>query len=208
MTWQINKVWVLLLTILGCLLPLLMLFIDIALDKLGANPIQALHIRLGDWALRFLWLTLAITPLQTISQWRGMTYYRQLFGLYSFFYATLHLLVYVIVDQAMRWRLIVIDIVESRYIWFGVLAYCILFALAITSPKFAKKKLGKQWKPLHRLIYMAGGAAIIHYFWQLKGNLAEPLFYLLILCLLLLFRVLVWLKNRQLTKLMIPKRRV
>lgn len=207
MTWQLNKVWVLLLTILGCLLPLLMLFIDIALDKLGANPIQALHIRLGDWALRFLWLTLAITPLQTMSQWRGMAYYRQLFGLYSFFYATLHLLVYVIVDQAMRWQLIVIDIIESPYIWFGVLAYCILFALAITSPKLAKKKLGKQWKPLHRLIYIAGGAAIIHYFWQLKGNLAEPLFYLVILCLLLLFRVLVWLKNRQLTKLMIPKRR-
>lgn len=188
-------------------MPLLWLVVDIAANNLGGNPIQALHIRLGDWALRFLWITLAITPLQTVTKWRGMTDYRQLLGLCAFFYATLHLLVYLVVDQGMMWRAIAVDILESPYIWFGVLAYLIIFALAITSPKFAKKQMGKNWKKLHRLIYFASVAAIIHYFWQLKGNLAEPVMYLVLLALLLGFRVLVWLKNAKFTKMMIPKGR-
>ena len=178
------------------LIPLAWLVVDVAGNQLGANPIQALHIRLGDWALRFLWLTLAITPLQTITKWRGLSEYRQLLGLFSFFYASLHLLVYLVVDQGLMWRMIGIDIIESPYIWFGVLAYLIVLALALTSSKLAKKKLGKNWKKLHRYIYIAAGAAIIHYFWQLKGNLAEPLLYLLLIFMLLGFRVLVWFKNR------------
>lgn len=178
------------------LIPLLWLAVDIADNQLGGNPIQAVHIRLGDWALRFLWLTLAITPLQTITQWRGLSDYRQLLGLYAFFYASLHLLVYLTVDQGLIWRMIAIDILESPYIWFGMLAYLIVLALAITSSKSAKKKLGKNWKKLHRYIYIAAGAAIIHYFWQLKGNLAEPLLYLLLIFLLLGFRILVWFKKR------------
>ncbi|MFI3187343.1 MAG: protein-methionine-sulfoxide reductase heme-binding subunit MsrQ [Methylococcaceae bacterium] len=182
------------------------MLIDIALDNLGANPIQALHIRLGDWSLRFLWLTLAITPLQTITNWRGMTDYRQMLGLYAFFYATLHLLVYLVVDHYLQWRIIGIDIIESSYIWFGVVAYSIVFLLALTSPKWAKKRMGKTWKKLHRYIYIAAIAAIIHYYWQLKGNLAEPFFYLILIALLLSFRIAVWLKNRQFNKMMIPTR--
>lgn len=191
-------------SIVVCLLPLLWLCVDIAFDNLGSNPVQALHIRLGDWSLRFLCLTLAITPIQTITKWRGMADYRQLFGLYAFFYASLHLLAYLLADHALMWRIIGIDIIESPYIWFGVLAYGIVFLLALTSPKWAKKRMGKTWKKLHRLIYIAAVAAIIHYFWQLKGNLAEPLFYSIIVFLLLGFRILVWVKNRQLTKMMIP----
>ena len=190
--------------IVVCLIPLLWLLVDIAFDNLGANPIQALHIRLGDWSLRFLCLTLAITPIQIISKWRGMADYRQLFGLYAFFYASLHLLAYLLVDHALMWRMIGTDIFESPYIWFGVLAYIIVFLLALTSPKWAKKRMGKTWKKLHRFIYLAIVAAVIHYFWQLKGNLAEPLFYSIIVFLLLSFRVLVWVKNQQLNKMMIP----
>jgi sulfoxide reductase heme-binding subunit YedZ len=195
------------LTIAGCLMPLLWLIIDIAFDNLGANPIQSLHIRLGDWSLRFLCLTLAITPIQTITKWRGMTDYRQLFGLYAFFYASLHLIAYLLVDQMLMWRIIGIDIIESSYIWFGILAYIIIFSLAATSPTWAKKRMGKTWKKLHRFIYIAAGAAIIHYFWQLKGNLAEPLFYLTVIVLLLGFRVLAWFKTRLLARMMIPKGR-
>jgi methionine sulfoxide reductase heme-binding subunit len=187
-----------------CLLPLVWLLVDIAFDNLGSNPIQALHIRLGDWSLRFLCVTLAITPLQTATKWRGMAEYRQLFGLYAFFYASLHLLAYSIVDQMLKWRIIAIDILQSSYIWFGLLAYIIVFLLALSSPKAAKKRMGKSWKKLHRLIYIASAAAIIHYLWQLKGNLAEPLLYLLIICLLLGFRVLLWYRNYQ-HSLMIPK---
>jgi len=172
--------------IIGCLIPLLWLLADIAFDNLGANPIQALHIRLGDWALRFLCITLVITPLQTMTKWRGMADYRQLFGLYAFFYASLHVLAYLLIDHALVWHMIGTDIIESPYIWFGVLAYIVVFLLALTSPKWAKKRMGKTWKKLHRFIYLAAVAAVIHYFWQLKGNLAEPLFYSIIVFLLLL----------------------
>lgn len=191
-------------SIAACLLPLLWILVDIGYDNLGSNPIQALHIRLGDWSLRFLCLTLAITPVQTVTKWRGMADYRQLFGLYAFFYATLHLLAYLLVDHALMWRMVGVDIIESPYIWFGLLAYIIVFLLALTSPKWAKKRMGKNWKKLHRFIYLAAVAAVIHYFWQLKGNLAAPLFYSMIVFLLLGFRVLVWAKNRQLNKMMIP----
>ena len=194
-----------LVTFVACLIPLLWLFLDIVFDNLGSNPIQALHIRLGDWSLRFLCITLAITPIQTITKWRGMTDYRQMLGLYAFFYATLHLLAYLVVDNNFMWSIIVTDIIESPYIWFGVVAYLIVFTLAITSPKWAKKLLGKTWKKLHRLMYVSAVAAIIQYFWQLKGNLAEPLLYLIIIFFLLGFRVLVWLTNRQLKEMMIPK---
>jgi len=97
-----------------------------------------------------------------------------------------------------------IDMIESSYIWFGMLAYIIVLLLALTSPKWAKKRMGKNWKKLHRFIHIAAVAAVIHYFWQLKGNLAEPLFYSIMVFLLLGFRALVWVKNRQLNRLMIP----
>ncbi len=191
-----------------CLLPLFWLLFDIAYGQLGGNPIQAIHMRLGDWALRFLWITLAITPIQTMTKWRGMADYRQMFGLYAFFYASLHVLGYLFVDHGGVWKLIAIDILESAYIWFGVVAYIIVLLLAITSPNTAKKRMGKNWKKLHRLIYYAAAASIVHYFWQLKGNLLQPLFYLTIIVFLLGFRVIVWMKNRRLSQLMIPKGKV
>lgn len=199
---KFNTPWAWLL--LAGLVPLFGLMFDAFADRLGSNAIQALHLRLGDWSLRFLWLTLAVTPLQTVTNWRGMADYRQLLGLYSFFYATLHLLGYLFADHAGHWQTIAIDIAQSSYLWLGLLAYGILFLLALTSSKVAKKRLGKNWKKLHRWIYPAAMAAIAHYFWQLKGNLLEPLFYLLIVLMLLGFRVAVWYKNRQLSRLMLP----
>jgi len=188
-------------------LPLAWVLMDVAFEQLGPNPIQALHIRLGDWSLRFLCLTLAITPLQSLTAWRGLSDYRRLFGLFSFVYASLHLLVYLSIDHGFVWQTIAIDIIESPYIWFGVLAYAIVLALAVTTPIWAKKKMGKNWKKLHRLIYVAIIAAVWHYFWQLKGNIAEPMLYLLIAVILLGFRVLLVEKNRKVGKLMIPRGR-
>jgi sulfoxide reductase heme-binding subunit YedZ len=202
MTFNNNKLWWAI--VAAGLLPLLVLAIEIAADSLGANPIEAIHIRLGDWALRFLCLTLAVTPLQTVTKWRGMADYRQLLGLYCWFYASLHLFAYLAVDHAWEWPLIGLDLLESRYMWFGVLAYAIIFLLGLTTSKAAKKILGKRWKKLHRWIYFASFAAVLHYFWQLKGNLIEPAFYLLTVSFLLAFRVMVWLKNRQIGLLMIP----
>jgi sulfoxide reductase heme-binding subunit YedZ len=195
------------LCITASLIPLFWIGIDILFDNLGGNPIQALHIRLGDWSMRFLWVTLAITPIQKITKWPGMANYRQLFGLCAFFYASLHVLAYLCIDHALVWSIIVTDVVESSYIWFGVFAYIIIVLLAITSPKAAKKRMGKAWKKLHRFIYPAAIAVIIHYFWQLKGNLLEPVFYAILIVILLAFRVAVWYKNRQFSRLMIPKSR-
>jgi methionine sulfoxide reductase heme-binding subunit len=196
------------LCITASLIPLFWIFIDILFDNLGANSIQALHIRLGDWSLRFLCITLAITPIQKMTKWRGMSNYRQLFGLFAFFYATLHLLAYLCIDQVFVWSIIVTDIVESSYIWFGLLAYIVIFLLAITSPDSAKRMMGKSWKKLHRFIYPASVAVIIHYFWQLKGNLLQPVFYTILIFLLLGFRAAVWYKKRQFNRLMIPKSRI
>lgn len=190
-----------------CWLPLLLIVTDIFLDHLGANPIRALHIRLGDWSLRFLWLTLAITPIQAITGWRGMSDYRRLFGLFCFTYASLHLFVYLVMDQALQWQIIYQDILESTYIWFGISAYIIIFLLAITTPNRSKKIMGKNWKKLHRFIYLASVLAILHYFLQLKGNLALPFLYALILFILLSFRLILVFKTRQLSKLMLPKGR-
>lgn len=188
-----------------CWMPVVFLLIDICFDNLGGNPIQALHIRLGDWCLRFLLITLLITPVQVFTKWRGMANYRQLFGLWSFAYGSLHVLGYLWVDHGWVWRVIFTDIFESSYIWFGIIAFLIVALLAVTSPDAAKKKLGKRWKKIHKLIYSASILAVLHYFWQLKGNLAEPVFYSFLLGFLLLFRLTVWFKNRRLMFLGVPK---
>lgn len=202
MLFRLNNVW--LIITFACLIPLLVLLFDITFDRLGADPVQAMHIRLGDWSMRFLWLTLAVTPVQIFTKWQGMAVYRQMLGLYAFFYASLHVITYLSIDHGFMWGLIGIDILESSYIWFGLIAYTIVLLLAVSSPKSAKKWMGKSWKKLHQFIYVAAIAVIIHYYWQLKGNLAEPLFYLIIVFLLLGFRIAVSFKNRQFNKMMIP----
>ena len=111
------------------------------------------------------------------------------------------MLAYLLIDHGLIWHMISIDIIESPYIWLGLLAYIIVLLLALTSSKWAKKLMGKNWKRLHRLIYIAAIAAVMHYFWQLKGNLAEPFFYSIIAFFLLGFRILVWVKNRQINKI-------
>lgn len=195
-------------SIAACFLPLFFLIIDILFDNLGGNPIQMLHIRLGDWSLRFLCVTLAITPIQVITKWRGMADYRQLFGLCCFGYSFIHVLVYAVVDNALDWSMIAIDIIESPYVWFGFFSFLIISLLAITSPTYAKKKLGRNWKKIHRLIYFSAIFAVIHYFWQLKGNLVQPIFYGCLIFLLLTFRLINHLKNRKFNDLMIPKRSI
>lgn len=177
------------LMLLAGLIPLLVLAYDAATDQLGANPIQALHIRLGDFALRFLCLSLLLTPLKQVCNWRWALRYRRMIGLYAFFYASLHVLVYLGLDHGFRWRQILLDIRESPYVIAGLVAFVCLLPLAITSTQAWQKRLGRDWKRLHRLVYLAAIAAVIHYFWMLKGNLIEPLFYALIIGILLAFRV-------------------
>lgn len=180
--------------------PFLGLLLKIYLDQLGGNPIQKVHLYSGDWTLRFLCLSLAISPVVKIADWKWILDYRRMIGLYAFFYATVHVLSYLVLDHALVWRNIGVDIIESPYLMMGLTAYLIMLPMAITSTKLWQKRLKQSWKKLHRLVYFAAIVAVIHYFWQLKGNLAEPLFYAVIVGLLLGFRlVLRWKRvNREL----------
>lgn len=205
--WVLNKLsnsWNLLLVL--SMMPLLALILDIALDNLGSNPIQALHIYTGTWALRLLCATLLITPIQKVSRWRGLASYRRMFGLLSFFYAALHVFGYVAVDHAGEWDVILTDVAETTYLWYGLFCFEVLTLLALTSFNAMQRAMGKNWKKLHRLIYPASIAAVLHYFMQLKGDLAEPLLYAVVVGLLLGFRVLMRWKDRRLSHLMIPRR--
>lgn len=189
------------------LLPGLYLWALIQFDALGPNPVEAFHLFTGIWALRFLCMTLLITPLQVVTSWRGVAPFRQLLGLTSFFYAALHIWGYLSIDHALIWPTIGQDLIETPYLWPGFLAFLILLLLALSSPKQGKKLLGKNWKKLHRWIYVAAVASILHYVMQLKGNLADPLFYGLIIGLLFACRIMIWIRNRQVTRLMIPRPR-
>lgn len=193
MAMRINLWWVMML--LG-LSPLVGLLINILCSRLGANPVQDVHFYLGDWALRFLCLSLSISPLRKITNWKWPLGYRRMIGLFTFFYATLHVLGYLILDHALVWQTIWFDVIQSPYIWLGLITYLIVLPMAITSTNAWQRRLGNYWKKLHRLVYLAAITAIIHYFWQLKGNLAEPLFYAAIIGLLLGFRILLWLRAK------------
>lgn len=194
MRLSINLWWVMML--LG-LTPLIGLAYLLLFDRLGANPIQAIHFYLGDWTLRFLCLSLAISPLRKITTWKWPLGYRRMIGLFTFFYASLHVLNYLWVDHALVWSSIARDIIESPYIIMGVIAYAIVLPMAITSTIAWQKRLGRNWKTLHRFIYLAAITTMLHYFWHLKGNLAEPLFYSVILGLLLGFRLLAWWQGKR-----------
>lgn len=178
-------------------MPLAWLLANIQAGQLGANPIQAIHIYLGDWTLRFLCLNLAVTPFIMVTHWHGPFRYRRMIGLFTFFYATLHVLAYVILDQALAWRMIGWDIIEGSFIVMGLITYLILLFMAVTATPIWERHFGFYVAKSHRLIYIAAITAIAHYAWQLKGNLAEPLMYALIIVLLLGFRALAWRRARR-----------
>lgn len=188
------------------IIPVIGLVFDIGFHNLGSNPIQAFHVFTGTWCLRFLCLTLLVTPVQKVTGWRGLANFRQLLGLLTFFYGALHVYGYVALDHAGEWRVIAADISDTAYLWYGVFCFVILTLLALTSFKAAKKILGKNWKKLHQWIYPASLAAVLHYYMQLKGDLVEPLTYAIIIILLLAARILARWKDRRMGRMMIPKR--
>lgn len=184
-----------------CLIPFFWLVVDTVTDNLGANPIETLHFRLGDWALRFLCITLALTPIKLLTGQSWPLRYRRMMGLYSFFYATLHFLVYIGLDLSLSWEQFIDEIPKSPYILVGLLTFLILSILAATSTKSMQKRLGKNWKKLHRLIYLAAGSAVVHYFWLVKADYREPLLYAAIIFLLLSVRIVYVLKKNDRRKI-------
>lgn len=157
-------------------------------NDLGPDPAQELAIETGEWSVRFLLLALAMTPAREITGVMGFVRNRRMIGLFAFFYASVHFLVWLSFLWGFRWGTIGAEIIERPYITVGFLAYVILLALAVTSPKAMVRKLGRNWKRLHRLVYGAGVLAIIHLLWIQRTDLIEPVIYGGILALLLGYR--------------------
>lgn len=164
-----------------CLLPVILLFRDFYLDELGPNPFEVLTRSTGEWALRFLLITLAMTPLRVLSGAGWPLRFRRLFGLYAFFYVCVHLLTYIWLDQFFDWEEIWTDIVKRPYITIGMLAFTLLIPLALTSTKKMMKRLGQRWKKLHKLIYLIAPLGVLHFLLLVKADLREPIIYAFIL---------------------------
>ncbi|MCI0521127.1 MAG: ferric reductase-like transmembrane domain-containing protein [Chloroflexi bacterium] len=155
------------------LLGLLQLLLNAALDRLTANPIQFIEISLGRAALYMLALSLAVTPWETLTGWRGLHKARRTWGLYAFFYFALHSSTFIVVDYGLDWNELLRQPAEKPFILVGLAAGLILLALTVTSFKYWKKRLGKGWKWLHRTVYLAAGLVIVHYAWSVKGTLSD-----------------------------------
>ena len=169
--------------------PFAWLIYDVWTDALGADPIATITHRTGDWALRFLLISLSVTPLRRLSGWNVLARFRRMLGLYAFFYASLHFSTYVILDLGGYWAQILDDLVKRPYITVGFLAWLGLLPLAITSTKGMVRRLGRRWIALHRLIYGIAVLGVLHYFWLVKSDLREPMMYGGILAALLILRL-------------------
>lgn len=176
-------------THLGALLPLAFLLWDYYADRLGAEPIREITLRTGLSALVLLILSLACTPLNLWFGWKQLLPLRRPLGLYAFLYVCLHLLTFVVIDYGLDPQLIGEAIFEKRYALAGFTAFLLLLPLALTSNQWSMRKLGKNWKKLHWLVYPAGLLAIVHFFWLVKHTYARPVFFGTILILLLFTRL-------------------
>ena len=174
-----------------CLMPLGHFIYGVVTDSLGANPIEAVTRGLGDWALRLLLVTLAVTPLRRLTGLNWLLRLRRMLGLFTFFYAVLHMLTYVWLDQFFAWGFILKDITKRPFITVGFLSFVLLIPLAVTSTNAMMKRLGRNWTRLHRAVYAIGVLAVLHFWWMVKADIREPALYAGILALLLGLRV-VW----------------
>lgn len=174
-----------------CLLPALKAVGDTFgwTGDLGANPVEALQDHFGNWALRFLMIALAVTPLRQLSGRNWLSRFRRPLGLFAFFYALMHFLVWLILDQSLLWQAIKEDIVERPFITLGFVAVLILLAMALTSTAGMRRRLGQRWQQLHYGVYLAAILGVWHYWWQVKKDISEPLIYALILSALLGYRL-------------------
>ena len=171
-----------------CLLPLIILGWQLYAGQLGANPIDEVADNTGEWALRFLLITLMATPLKRLFGWAWAIRIRRMLGLYAFFYASLHLFTYLLLDQFFDWGEIWLDILERPFITVGMLAFLLLLPLVVTSNKNMVRRLGRNWKRLHRLAYIIPALGVLHFWWLVKADVFEPLLYGVVLAALLGFR--------------------
>lgn len=165
-----------------CLYPLFSMIWGFFTQQLGANPIEAVTRGSGVWGLRFLLLTLCITPLRWISGFNQWTRFRRMLGLFAFFYATIHMLLYLGLDQFFDWNAIWRDIIKRPFITVGFINFVALLPLVITSNnKMIRRLGGRRWKALHKLSYFVAAAACLHFLMLVKADIREPVLYIALL---------------------------
>ena len=175
-----------------CLAPLgflLLQIFEVGSLRLGANPVEDIQDSLGIWGLRFLMLTLAVSPLRQLTGKAWLLQFRRMFGLFVFTYCSLHFLNYLVFDQTFDMSAIIEDILERPFITIGFSALVMMLPLAVTSTSGWRRQLGKHWQKLHRLIYVIGIFGCWHFYWQVKKDIREPMLYVSILLLLLGTRI-------------------
>lgn len=178
-----------------CLAPLAWLVYRAVFGGLSPNPIDDITDETGQWALRLLLVSLAVTPLRRLTGWNGVIQWRRLLGLFAFFYVCLHLATYVVLDQFFDPRAILADITKRRYITVGVAGFLLLLPLAITSTTGWIRRLGRRWQTLHRIVYVAAVCGVVHLLWIVKGDdLREPAMYGGVLAVLMAVRAYYWLR--------------
>ena len=163
---------------------------------LTANPVDYITDYTGDWAITMLIVSLGVTPLRRLTGWNQVIKLRRMLGLFAFFYATLHLLTWVVLDKffdlAWMWE----DVLERRFITLGMATWLILFMLALTSNRLSIRKLGRKWQQLHRLVYVAGIGAVVHFWWLVKADITVPRRWAVTLAILFAIRAWWTLRKR------------
>lgn len=196
---QIRFVWKPLVFVL-CLLPAMLLVTD-AFDltgRLGANPIEEIQDRFGDWGLRFILITLAVTPLRKLTRKNWLIRFRRMLGLFAFFYVLMHFLTWLVLDQSLLLPAIEEDIFERPFITVGFTAFLILIAMAATSTNGMRRRLGKRWQQIHYGVYAVALLGVWHYWWQVKLDVRDPMIYAAIVVVLFGYRIRVrYKKNRR-----------
>jgi len=173
---------------LVCLFPFLLLVLDALNDSLGVNPVETLTHETGQWALRFLLLTLFITPLRRLTKVQWLIKLRRMLGLYTFFYAALHFITYIWLDQFFDWLEILSDIPKRPFITIGFASFLLLMLLALTSTNKMQRRLKKKWVTLHKLVYVIPMLVVLHFIWSLKVDYLEPMLYTIVFLGLMLTR--------------------
>jgi sulfoxide reductase heme-binding subunit YedZ len=182
---------------------------DAYAQNLGANPIEKITHTTGDWTLRFLLIALSITPLRKLLRIPALIKFRRMFGLYAFFYGSLHFLTYIWLDKFFNLHEMLVDVAKRKFITVGFTAFVLLIPLAVTSTTGWIRRLGgKRWQTLHRLVYVSAICGVIHYLWLVKADIRKPLEYGAILATLLSYRAIVWMlpKLRTRNRASLPRR--
>ncbi|MCD9032057.1 sulfoxide reductase heme-binding subunit YedZ [Luteimonas sp. Y-2-2-4F] len=159
------------------------------IDALGADPVALIEHTLGLWALRFLLLTLAVSPLRQLTGQPALLRFRRLLGLYAFAYASLHFAAWLVLDLRLDWGSVATEIARRPFITVGFLAWLLLVPLAVTSTRGWMRRLARNWQRLHRLVYAIAALAVLHFWWVVKSDIREPLLYAVLLAALLGWRL-------------------